>query len=105
MLLEARHELDQIAGAVAIVELMPDDVLPAVAAGAGRARKREEIGAAGDAGGGAALDRRGADLLIAEPAEELSEAGDLLLIDGSEGLGRDVAAGDTGAAGSDHHID
>ncbi len=88
-----------------VVELVLDDVVPAVAAGAGRAGEGEEIGAAGDAGGGAALDRRGADLLIGEEAEELAEAGDLFLIDGVEGFRRDVAAGDAGAAGRDHGID
>jgi len=77
MLLQPRHQLDQIARAQPVVELVPDNLLPAVAAGAGRAGEREEIGAAGDAGGGAALDRRSADLLVAEPAEELAEAGDL----------------------------
>src|SRR5690349_8191710 len=105
MLLKARHELDEVARAVPVVELVADDVLPAVAAGAGRAGEREEVGAARDARRGAALDRRGADLLIAEPAEELAEARDLLLVDGVEGLGRHVAAGDAGAPGRDHHVD
>src|SRR5689334_9775807 len=104
MLLQARHELDQVAGAVPVVELRLQD-LPAVAAGAGRARQREEVSAAGDAAGGAALDRGGADLLVAEPAEQLAEARDLLLIDLLEGLGRHVPAGDAGAAGGDHHVD
>src|SRR5690242_16885511 len=72
MLLEAWHELDEIAGTVAIVELVPDDVFPAIAAGAGRARQRKEIRAAGDPGSGTALDRRCAHLLVAEPAEELA---------------------------------
>src|SRR5579883_3481876 len=105
MLLEPRHQLDEIAGAVAIVELVLDDVFPAVAAGAGRAGKREEICAARDAGRGAALDRRGADLLVAEPAKELAEARDLLLIDRVKRLGRHVAPGDARAAGRDHDID
>ena len=48
MLLEPRHELDEIAGAVAVVELRPQ-YLPAIAAGAGRAGQREKIGPAGDA--------------------------------------------------------
>src|SRR5579862_94105 len=63
MLVEARHQLDEIAGAEAVVELVPQNVLPGIAAGAGRAGQREEVGAAGDAGGRPRLDRRRADLL------------------------------------------
>src|ERR1700733_11453406 len=86
-LLQPRHQLDEIARAEAVVELVDEDAVPGVAAGAGRARQREEIGAAGDPGSGAALDRRGADLLIALPTEQLAEPGDLLLVDAVERLG------------------
>src|SRR5262249_1774623 len=105
MLLQARHQLDEVARAVAVVELVDEDALPAIAAGAGRARQREEIGAAGDAAGRPALDRRGADLLVAQHPEDLAEARDLLLVDLVERLGRDVAAGDAGAAGRDDDVD
>ncbi len=72
----------RLRGAVAVVELVLDDVVPAVAAGAGRAGQGEGIGAAGDAPEvAAALDRRGADLLIGEKAEQLAKAGDLFLVD------------------------
>src|SRR5438046_9726166 len=37
MLLQARHQLDEIAWAEAVVELVDQDVLPGVAAGRGRA--------------------------------------------------------------------
>src|SRR5215831_3827396 len=99
MLLQPRHQLDEIAGAKAIVQLVHEDAFPGVAAGAGRARQGEKIGAARHAGCRAALDRRGPDLLVAEPAEELAKAGDLLLIDAVEGLGRNIPPGDPGAAG------
>src|SRR5665213_1476040 len=105
MFLEAGHQLDQIAGPLPVVELVLDDVFPAVAAGAGRSGQREQIRPAGDAGGGAALDRRGTDLLIAEVAEQLAEAVDLLLVDGLEGLGRDVATRDAGPPGRNDDID
>src|SRR3984893_9238500 len=78
--LQARHQLDEIARAEAIVELVDEDAFPGVATGARRAGQREEIGAAGDTRRGPALDRRGPDLVIAEPAEELAKAGDLLLV-------------------------
>src|SRR5580700_8724664 len=99
LLLQPGHQLDEIAGAEAVVELMDEDAVPGVAAGAGRAGQREQIGAAGDPSGGAALDRRGADLLVALPAEQLAEPGDLLLVDAVERLGGHVAPGDPGAAG------
>ena len=56
VLVEARHDLDEVARPIAIVELVDEDVVPAVAARAGRAGQGEDIGAAGDAGGGAGLD-------------------------------------------------
>src|SRR5215469_8733549 len=80
VLFQSGHELDQVAGPMPVVELRPDH-LPAVAASAGRTWQREQIRPAGDAGSGAALDGRGADLLIAEPAEQLAEAKDLFLVD------------------------
>src|ERR1700720_4337164 len=46
--LQARHQLDEIARAEAVVELVDEDALPGVATGARRARQREEIGAAAD---------------------------------------------------------
>src|SRR5947209_15198775 len=93
MLLQAGHQLDEVARAKAVVELVDEDALPGVAAGARRTRQRKKIGAAGDPGGRPALDRRGSDLVVAEPAEELAKPGNLLLIDAVEGLGRDVPSG------------
>src|SRR5260370_21467804 len=82
MLLEPGHELDQVAGAKTVVELVDENAVPGIAAGARRARQGEQIGAAGDTAGRPALDRRGPDLLIAQHAENLAEAGDFLLVDG-----------------------
>src|SRR5215475_9038361 len=48
MLLKPRHQLDQVAGAPAAVELPFENIVPAVAAGAGRAGQGEEVGATGD---------------------------------------------------------
>src|SRR4051794_24622657 len=97
MLLQARHQLDEIARAEAVVELVHEDAFPGVAAGAGRTGQCEQIGAAGDPGGGAALDRRGADLLVALPAEQLAETCNLLFVDAVECFRGYVAAGDPGA--------
>src|SRR5438094_2641542 len=105
MLLQPGHQLDEVAGAEAVVELVDKNALPSVAAGAGRSRQGEQIGAAGDPGRRAALDRRGADLLVALPAEELAKAGDLLLVDTVERFRRHIAAGNAGAAGRDDDID
>src|SRR5215831_8641826 len=105
MFLQSRHQLDEIARAEAVVELVDEDTLPGVAAGARGPWQGEEVRTAGDPCRRPALDRRGPDLLIAEPAKELAKARDLLLIDAVKGLGRDVASGDAGAAGRDHDID
>src|SRR5262249_14158634 len=103
--LQPRHQLDEIARPEAVVELVHQDAVPAVAAGAGRAGQREQIGAAGDPGGGPALNRRGADLFVALPAEELAEPGNLLFVDAVKRRGGEAAAGDAGAAGRDHDVD
>jgi hypothetical protein len=105
MLLQPGHQFDKVAGAKAVVELVHENALPGVAAGAGRARQGEEIGAAGDPGRRPALDRRCPDLVVAEPSEQLAKTGNLLLVDAVEGLGRDIAPGDAGDAGGDHDID
>src|ERR1700731_5241255 len=105
MLLQARHQLDEIARAEAVVELVDEDALPGVATGARRAGQREEIGAAGDTRRGPALDRRGTDLVIAEPPEQFAKAGNLLLVDAMKGLGRYVAAGHAGAARRNDDVD
>ena len=43
MLVEPRHDLDEIAGPVAVIELVHQDLVPGVPAGAGRARQAENI--------------------------------------------------------------
>src|SRR6266700_1888260 len=58
---EARHQLGEVAGPEADVELLAQNVVPAILAGAGRAGQREDVGGVGDARGGAALHGRGAD--------------------------------------------
>ena len=60
---QPRHDLDEIAGPVADVELPFEDAVPAILHRAGRAGQGEEIGAARDPAAGARLDGRGADLL------------------------------------------
>src|SRR5476651_44961 len=101
---QARHQLGEVAGPEPDVELLAQDIVPTILAGAGRARQREDIGRVGDARGGAALHGRGADLLEADPAEGLAEALDPLFEQGFECLGRDIAPGDSGAARGDHDL-
>src|SRR5712671_3856586 len=62
VLIQPRHDLDEITRPRAIVELGSQNAVPAVATGAGRSRQAEDEGGAGDTGGGAALNRRSADL-------------------------------------------
>src|SRR5690606_12993993 len=59
--LEAGHDLDEIAGAVAVVELPLENAVPGVPAGARRAGQAEDQRALGDAAASARLDGRGAD--------------------------------------------
>ncbi len=87
MLAQARDQLGEVAGAVADVELEAQDLVPAVATGARRAGQAEDVGAAGDGGVGARLQRGGADLLVAEHAEQLAEAGDVLVRDRARASG------------------
>src|SRR5690349_2726756 len=68
---EARHQLGEVAGTEADVELLAQDVVPAVLAGARRARQGEDIGRVDHARGGAALHGGGPDFLEADPAEGL----------------------------------
>ena len=105
MLVEPRHDLDEVAGPVAVVELVHEDLVPGIAAGAGRARQAEDIGRAGDARGRAGLDRRGADLGVAHHQEQGREAVHALLEQRLDRLRRHVAAGEAGAAGGDDHVD
>src|SRR4051812_46502801 len=98
MLVQPRHDLDEIAGTGAVVELGFEDAVPAVAAGTGRTWKAEDVGCARDAGRGAALDRRCADLGVAQHVECDRETVHALLEQGLDRLRRDVAPGETGAA-------
>jgi hypothetical protein len=41
VLLQTRHQLDEVAGTEAVVELMHENALPGVAAGARRAAQRD----------------------------------------------------------------
>ncbi len=62
MLLKPGHDLDEIAGHMAVIELILQNLIPAVAAGARGARQAEDVFASGDAGGRPRLHGRGADL-------------------------------------------
>src|SRR6476620_9737820 len=104
MFVEPRHDLDEVARPRAVIELMREDAVPAVLAGAGRARQAEDIGRTGDAGGGAALDRRGADLGVAQHMKCDGKPVHAFLEQRLYRLRRDVAAGEAGAAGGDDDI-
>ena len=69
MLVQARHDLDEIAGPVAVVELVHQDIVPAVAAGAGGAWQAENVSCAGDAGVSS-----GALTMIEQPAARPAES-------------------------------
>src|SRR3546814_18587617 len=85
---EARHQLDEVAGFVAAVELVFEDTVPPVLHRSGRAGQRKDIGAARDTGARTRLHRRGADRLKTQPPEQLDETGDHLVRDLADGLRR-----------------
>src|SRR3954466_8250702 len=58
MLVQPRHDLHEIARPGAVIELLRQNAVPAVAAGARRSRQTEDESRAGSPGGGAALDSR-----------------------------------------------
>ena len=103
--LEPRHQLDEIARPVPRSRAGGRGCRPRRPAGAGRAGQGEDVGAVGDDGQRPALHRRGADLGIAQPAEQLAEAGDFLFGDGADRFRRNVPSGDAGSAGGDDHVD
>src|ERR1700742_4988531 len=105
MFIQPGHDLDEVARPGAIVELRGENAVPAVAAGTRGARQTEDEGGTDDARGGAALDRRGADLGVAEHVKRDREAVHPLLEQGLDRLRRDVAAGKTRTAGGDDGID
>ena len=65
----------------------------------------EDVGGARNTGRGPALDRRGADLGVAQHVEGDRKAVHPLFEQRLERLRRHVAAGEAGAAGGDHHVD
>src|SRR3569623_1984671 len=102
---QPRHQFDEVAGAKAVIELIAEKTNPSILDRAGRSGERENVGPASDAGAGARLDRRGADRLVALPAEQLAEAGDHLLGDRLDRLRGDVAPGYAGAACGKEDVD
>src|SRR5258707_14663475 len=74
MLIEPRHDLDEIARPVTIIELVHQNVVPGVAAGARRARQAEDAGRAGDARSSAGLDRRSTRLALAHHQKQRRES-------------------------------
>jgi hypothetical protein len=78
MLLQPRHQLDQITRPMPRIELPQQDVIPAVLYRAGTAWQRKQIGAACNTADSARLDSRRTDLLIAQHAEQLAKTLDAL---------------------------
>src|SRR3546814_17325621 len=89
---QPRHQVDEIAGTMAAVELGRQYALPRVLHRARRAGERDDLGAARDHGAGAPLDSRGADTLLAEPAKHLPNAGELLAVPDAQPSGGPCAA-------------
>ena len=101
---QARHQLDQVTGSGSIIELAADQHRPCVLAGTRRARQAEDIGAVGNPGNGARLQRRGANALIGEVAEGFTKAVDDLVEQRRHRFRGAVATGNPGATGGQYHL-
>lgn len=95
-LLDPWKQFHQIAGLMIEIELREDDLLHPQQAGSGAPRQQEHDGVAAHAGVGPRLNRRGADLRIAQPTEQFAESRNRLREQGSDGVGRDIALSDAG---------
>ena len=106
--LEARHQLDEIARAVAAVQLLGEDAVPSVFDRSVGAGQGEDVGAPCDNRQSARLDGAGADGLEAEPAEQFAKAGNVFAIvcgfDLVERFGCDISASQARAASADNCI-
>src|SRR5262245_30157043 len=98
MLLEPWHDLDEVAGLVAVVELLLQNQIPAVATGSRRAWQAEDIFSLGHASRRPRLNGRGADLSEGQVMKSDGEALDLLFEQGPHGFDGDVETSETGAA-------
>src|SRR5688572_1997745 len=79
VLIQPRHDLHEVARPVPVIELIFQDLIPGIAAGTGRTGYTENISRARHSGGGARLNRGGADLAEAHHVKERGEAFHLLL--------------------------
>src|SRR5262245_55823241 len=78
VLFQAWHDFDQVAGPVAVVELVAKNALPGILAGARRARQTEDVGASGQSAAGARLNGGGRHLLERDHVKDRGKTVDLL---------------------------
>src|ERR1700691_5912443 len=105
MLIQPRHDLDEIAGPRAIIELGGENPVTAIAAGAWRTRQAKNKSGARHARRRPALDRRRADLGMAQHVKGDGKAVHPLFKQWLDRFRRYVAAGKAGTPGGDDGID
>src|SRR6185312_16971736 len=101
---QARQKLYEVAGAVAVIQLKREDLIPRIPTCAARARQREQVGALRHTRERARLDGGRTDAAVAEEAKQLPEARNVFLDDRLERFRCHVAPGDAGAARRDHDV-
>ena len=105
MFLQPRHDADEVAGTMADVELVFEDVVPAILHSAGRTGQGRDSGPAGDTCAGTRLNGRSPDRGKAHLMKQHREAVDLLLEDRAKRFDGNVTAGEAGAAVRDNRVD
>src|SRR5205085_1265495 len=101
---QAWHQPREIAWLRACIQLRCDQFFPRRAAGRGRARQAEHKRVVGQTGERARLQRRCADLLETDRAEQFAETRHFLVEQRSDGFRRGIAPGKTGATGDQHAV-
>lgn len=90
---------------MAAVQLMNQYLIPRVFHSTVGAGQGEYIGSSCQHRAGAGLDGRRADVGETEPPEEFAKAWNILGLDPVQCFGSDIAPGQAGTTGGDHHID
>ena len=104
LFLQSGTELGQIARSSVGIELSADEPIPSRRYGIQRSRQHKHKGAVGHSGEATTLQGAAADAFEGEHAEQFAESIDGFVEQRCHSFGSAIAAGQTGTATGDHHI-